>query len=560
MTGLMSGACAAGRRAIVAWVLLVAALAPGLAQAATSPPLREVALVIGNAAYRNTNGWPRLKNSGNDADLVAAALQGVGFTVVGGHALHDLGHDQIADAKDDFLAKAQTADVVVIYFSGHGVQQDGKNYLIPVDMPAMSTSNLSSLGDRAISLDNLLGELNALGASKIKILMLDACRTSIAVEGAKAGLRLAGGMADVKRPGGVAVWFATSPDMPAYDTPDAANGPYAQSIMAVLRQNGIEMATVASQVNHRVTRLTANKQIPWVSAPATEVQFIFNGPDHRGHFQPFPGDDTILASRDIGGATRGGAGPAQPAGDAGNPKSMSPNDQDDQARPAARDDADNGGANNGDETSDDQDVQANSAHADSAVDSDHPAPPRPGRAAVLQRVFGSGLSFKVDGEPRRFEWGTDVPQVTAMLDHPGLRFVDLPQADEYKGDDVRYAWVPLTNFPELSNAFAHLGGSFHCIASSDSEVVFFFKRDATGEARLFHISLRLYKTDECPNYDWLRPALLGSLGAHLVFQSGSGATDLIYSDIGGASILEITKRGVANEDDSVFKAFNADNN
>ena len=560
MTGRVRGVCAAGRRMIMAWVLLAAALAPQLAQAAMSPPLREVALVIGNAAYRNTDGWPPLKNSGNDADLVAAALQGVGFTVVGGHALHDLSQREIADAKDAFLAKAQTADVVVIYFSGHGVQQDGKNYLIPVDMPAMSTRNLSSLGDRAISLDNLLGELNALGASKIKILMLDACRTSIAVEGAKAGLRLAGGMADVKRPGGVAVWFATSPDMPAYDTPDAANGPYAQSIMAVLRQNGIEMASVASQVNHRVTKLTANKQIPWVSAPATEVQFIFNGPDHRGHFQPFPGDDTILASRDIRGATRGGAGPARPAVDAGNPKPVSPNDQDDQARPAARDDADNGGANNWDETSEDQELQTDSAHADSAIASDRPAPPRPSRAAALQRVFGSGLSFTVEGEPRRFEWGMDVPQVTAMLNHPGLEFADLLRADEYEGDDVRYAWVPLTDFSELSNAFAHLGGSFHCIASSDSEVVFFFKRDTTGEARLFHISLRLHKTDECPNYDWLRPALLGSLGAHLAFQGDSGPTDLIYNDLDRAAILEITRRGVANEDDSVFKAFKADNN
>ena len=45
---------------------------------------------------------------------------------------------------------------------------------------------------------------------------------------------------------GCAVWFATSPDMPAHDTPDAAIGQYAQSIMAVLKQNGFEKATVAS--------------------------------------------------------------------------------------------------------------------------------------------------------------------------------------------------------------------------------------------------------------------------------------------------------------------------
>ncbi len=260
---------------------------------------------------------------------------------------------------------------MVIYFSGRGVEQDGKNCLIPVDMPAVSTSNQSSLGDRAISLDSLLSEQDALGVSKVKILMLDACRTSITVEGAKAGVRLVGGMADVKRPGGVAVWFATSPEMPAHDTPDAANGQYAQSIMAVLNQNGFEKATVASQVNHRVTRLTANKQIPWVSAPATGVHFIFNGPDHRGHFQPFPGDDTILAPRDIGGATRRGAGPDQPAGDAENPKPVSPGDR---TCPETSDDDANG-------ASGDQDAPTRAAEAESTV----------------------------EGEPRRFEWSMTGP-------------------------------------------------------------------------------------------------------------------------------------------------------
>ncbi len=91
-------------------------------------------------------------------------------------------------------------------------------------------------------------------------------------------------------------------------------------------------------------------------------------------------------------------------------------------------------------------------------------------------------------------------------------------------------------------------------------MVFFSKRDTSGEARLFHISLRLYKINRCSNYGRRQPALLGSLGAHLVFQSGSGPTDLACSDMGGAPILEITKRGLANEGASVFKAFNADDN
>ena len=566
MIGATRGVWAFNRWVILAWALLTTAFAPGLADAAMSPPLREVALVIGNSNYQNTDGWPHLKNAGGDADLVAGALAGVGFTVVGGQALHDLTHDGIADAKDDFLAKAQGADVVVIYFSGHGVQQDGKNYLIPVDMPALTTSNLSSLGDRAISLDNLLTDLKALGKSKIKILMLDACRTPINPQGAKAGLRLAAGLANVTAPDDVAVWFATAPDMAALDGGDAPNGPYAQSIMTVLRQNGIEMATVASQVNHRVKTLTAGQQIPWISAPATEVQFIFNGPDHRGHFQPFPGDETLLASNaaNLGaprGAEAGGGSAAPPPdnanrSDAGNPPAET-NGGDDQARPATDNDGDNEAddpsrGNGGGARPDDQ----GGGHADSAVDSQRAVPPPPrSRSAVLQRVFGSGLSFSADGERKQFVWGMTVPQLTDMLDEPSLEFANLPPAGEYKGDDVHYKWVPLANFPELSNAFAHLGGAYHCIATNDSEVVFFFKRDSSGEARLFHISLRFYKTDACPTYDWLQPALLGALGTHLVFQNGSGPTDLIYNDMDGATILEVTQRGVADEDASVFKAF-----
>src|SRR5262245_54357758 len=86
-----------------------------------------VALVIGNAAY--VNAAP-LKNPVNDARAMAAALRAEGFTII---ARENATLAQMQRAIIEFGAKLNEGSVGLVYYSGHGMQVAGKNYLIPVD-------------------------------------------------------------------------------------------------------------------------------------------------------------------------------------------------------------------------------------------------------------------------------------------------------------------------------------------------------------------------------------------------------------------------------------------
>ena len=84
------------------------------------------ALVIGNGAYTSVE---RLKNPANDASAVAGALTRLGFDVV---EKHDLGVLQMQRALRDFEDKAEGAEWALVYYAGHGLEQNG-SWLIPVD-------------------------------------------------------------------------------------------------------------------------------------------------------------------------------------------------------------------------------------------------------------------------------------------------------------------------------------------------------------------------------------------------------------------------------------------
>jgi tetratricopeptide (TPR) repeat protein len=102
--------------------------AAGPTPATAVTPGRRVALVIGNTAYRHA---PALQNPGNDAQLLAATLRDAGFASVS--VKSDLTREQMALALREFARESDTADWVAVYYSGHGIEFGGTNYMIPVD-------------------------------------------------------------------------------------------------------------------------------------------------------------------------------------------------------------------------------------------------------------------------------------------------------------------------------------------------------------------------------------------------------------------------------------------
>ncbi|HAD04917.1 MAG TPA: peptidase C14, partial [Desulfuromonas sp.] len=98
--------------------------------AASASAPRRLALVVGNSAYRFSGA---LANPASDAELMAKTLKAVGFQLHGGGAQVNLTRAALDQAIESFGDALRPGDVALFYYSGHGLQVNGENYLVPVD-------------------------------------------------------------------------------------------------------------------------------------------------------------------------------------------------------------------------------------------------------------------------------------------------------------------------------------------------------------------------------------------------------------------------------------------
>jgi hypothetical protein len=115
---------------------------------------RRVALVIGNNAYRD---MPSLFNAGNDAQAVGDVLRKIGFEVT---TKTDLDRVGMNDAMSRFTRQISSAEVVFFYYSGHGMQFGGQNFLLPIDAKLSGPEDVNRF--QLFPLDDLLETLQAL--------------------------------------------------------------------------------------------------------------------------------------------------------------------------------------------------------------------------------------------------------------------------------------------------------------------------------------------------------------------------------------------------------------
>ncbi len=82
------------------------------------------ALVIANSAYGSVN----INSAIADADSMEAALTALEFTVL---RRNNLRLTAITAAVDSFAQRISSTDEVVVYYSGHGTNAGGVNYIVP---------------------------------------------------------------------------------------------------------------------------------------------------------------------------------------------------------------------------------------------------------------------------------------------------------------------------------------------------------------------------------------------------------------------------------------------
>jgi len=217
---------------------------------------RKVALVIGNGAYRHVSP---LTNPANDARLMAESLKAIGFELVGGHALTDVAtKDALDKAVRTFGEMIRGGGVGLFFYAGHGVQVDGKNYLIPVGADVTSRAQIKY---ELVDADYVLDEMNE-SSTKVNLVILDACRNN---PFAGRGLRaVTPGLATVLAPRGTLIAYSTAPGKTASDG-NGKNSPFTTALARQLRIPGQRIEDVFINVGVEVEKNTGGEQSPWQS-------------------------------------------------------------------------------------------------------------------------------------------------------------------------------------------------------------------------------------------------------------------------------------------------------
>ena len=227
-----------------------------------------LALVIGQSAYRSV---PALPNPANDARAVTQLLTDSGFEV---STASDLSQTQMREKVSEFAGKvaARGADTVaLVFYAGHGLQIDGENYLVPIDIDVKREADIPI---QAVRLNDILNTLTSV-PSKMRILILDACRNNPFPDISKtAGGGLAIVDAKVGSPG-TFLSFSTSPGAVAEDGA-GSNSPYTTALLTAGKEQGIPIEETFKRVRSAVNKVTEGRQTPWDSSSLTE-DFRFSG-------------------------------------------------------------------------------------------------------------------------------------------------------------------------------------------------------------------------------------------------------------------------------------------
>lgn len=232
-------------RTLLAWGCLAVSATAAVAQTSR-------AFVVGINEYVAIG---QLKKAVQDARSIAATLGDLGYEVT---LLTDAQADRLPffTAWDRFLASVQQGDTVVMYFSGHGLQIRGVNYLMPRDVPK-SDHGEGVIREFSISFSGLLDALE-MKKPKVSLHILDACRDNpFAAPDGKKSFGTPGGLADVKNVEGAFIMYSAGAQQQALDwltesDPDP-NSVYTRRLLPLLRTPGLSLVDIAKRVQTQVS-------------------------------------------------------------------------------------------------------------------------------------------------------------------------------------------------------------------------------------------------------------------------------------------------------------------
>jgi uncharacterized caspase-like protein len=232
-----------------------------LTSVAQAPLDIRVALVIGNAAYRHASP---LANAVNDAKSMGMVLRKLGFKVVD---VMDGDRTAMTEAITQVRQQLQGQQAVaMLYFAGHGMQLDWRNYLVPVDARISKAIDVPA---QTVDIEQVTKTFQE-ASTRMNIIVLDACR-----DNPFSGSTGTKGLAQLDAPPGTYFAFATSPGNVAEDgDDDLGNGLFTHYLIKEL-QRPAKIEDVFKRVRLQVRKKSEGRQIPWDSS-SLEEDFAFN--------------------------------------------------------------------------------------------------------------------------------------------------------------------------------------------------------------------------------------------------------------------------------------------
>ncbi len=253
--------------------LLLALIFSVILTVPSSASANRFAVVIGNSKYPDADA--PLKEPINDAHDIADELKRDGFDV-------DIGENLTGEAMrrafDRLYTKIKPGDVVLLFFSGYGIQSNRQSYMIPVDAQLWQETDVRRDG---ISLEAVLSDINSRGAG-VKIALLDASRRNPYERRFRS---FSAGLAPVVAPNGSLVMYSAALSSVVSDT-GGDHSLFVQELLKEIRVPDLMAEETLNRTRVGVTRASRQEQIPWISSSLAE-DFSF-APGAGGSHAPAP--------------------------------------------------------------------------------------------------------------------------------------------------------------------------------------------------------------------------------------------------------------------------------
>jgi len=217
------------------------------------PSKKKIALIIGNADYKGA----RLRNPIQDAKSIEDQLRDVGFEV---KRLENSSLREMSEETREFGKKLRQVDVALYYYSGHGIQHNNTNWLLPVEADIRREQDIEF---EAFNLNRLLVEMEGGTKNRVNIVIVDACRTPPTFRSFR---NITNGLATPStQPKGTIIAFSTAPGTVAHDG-TGINSPYVAELIKYIKTPGMKIEDMFKQVRKGVVERTSkmsHPQVPW---------------------------------------------------------------------------------------------------------------------------------------------------------------------------------------------------------------------------------------------------------------------------------------------------------